>query len=151
MHKWTITTTATGKKRQVQVILYERLQDLRGAVTKYENKNGKSEHLDADVIAICHSFFTQKIGKKQEVELEYPLVNIIRLSREYLTPMIIAHEFAHAAQHIYGLDYLMSWKNPMNGANEEFAEIYGELFNAFWPMIHTQVTFKNSNRTTIKI
>ena len=146
MHKYTITTGITGTKRKVKVIVYERQQDLKGAVTKYGESTGDYSNVDKDLLAVCHNFSTIHIGKGTEIASPY--TNIIRLSREHLTPRIIAHEFVHAAQHIYSLDYPDD-TDPMHGANEEFAHLYGELFNAFWPMIHTQVRFKSTHTTKI--
>jgi hypothetical protein len=138
VNEYTIATHITGKKRIVKVRIYERLQDLRGAETRYKNWSGFKDE-NNDFVGICHSWYSVYINPNGE-EYEREWVNLIRLCREHLTPTIIAHEFAHAAQWIYSLDFPDD-KEPMRSDNEEFAYLYGELLGAFWPMVHDAVIF----------
>ena len=147
MNKWTITTQITGKKRSVEVRLYNRAQDLKSAVTKYAKRWG-DESTDGNFLAICHNFRGEYVDKNGEL-YEFPLTNIIRLSREHLTPAIVAHEFIHAVEHMFSIDYadkLYKEGEP----NEDFAYLYGELFGSFWPMVHNQVNLYPPPSTDIE-
>lgn len=132
--RWTITTHVTDKRRDVDLILYQRRSDLRGAAAKFARTIGEKRRA-FDGLAVCHGF--QRFNYRDGVETESPLVSIIRLSTEDLSPLIVAHEVAHAAQHIYGIDY--SDDRPiiehMHSGNENFAYLYGELFGAVWKCI----------------
>lgn len=134
--RWLITTHTTGRPRQVEVRLYTDLNHLRGAATRY-TADVASPIDFSNAAGTCHGFVREREGKNGEW-IQHPLCAIIRLAADHLTPLIVAHEVAHAAQHIYGLDYDDGEPiaEHMHSGNEDFAYLYGELFNAvhgiFW-------------------
>lgn len=128
---WRVTTHVTGTRRAVEVRLYSDLNHLRGAATRYAASAGESISY-SEAAGTCHGFTTEKFVRGEW--RERPLVAIIRFAETHLTPLIIAHEVAHASQHIYGLDF--DDEKPvaehMHSGNEDFAYLYGELFAAVW-------------------
>lgn len=129
--RWVVTTHVTGKPRAVEVRLYTDLNHLRGAATRYAAWSGESVSF-SEAAATCHGFTREKFVRGEW--REHPTVAIIRFAETHLSPLIIAHEVAHAAQHIYGLDF--DDEKPiaehMHSGNEDFAFLTGELFAAVW-------------------
>lgn len=138
--RWTITTHVTGKPRRVDVVLYNRVGDLRRAASRFARVIGEKPGRFNDALGVCHGFNRFTINA-DGTESEDDLVGIIRLTATDLTPLIISHEIAHAAQHIYGLDY--SDDRPvidhMHSGNEDFAHLYGELFAAAWGVLGSAI------------
>lgn len=134
MRLWTISTHVTGRRRDVELRLYDDLAHMRRAATAWASrKHAASDFREA--AAVAHGF--QRLTYANGVEVEKPLVAIIRLARSHVTPKIVSHEVAHAAQHIYGLDYDDGEPviNHMHSGNEDFAYLYGELFAAAWTCV----------------
>lgn len=136
-HTWVITTYVTGRPRAVEVRLYRDVNHLRGAATRHNAWSGEHGAF-TDAVGVCHGFTRGRIDASGEWH-EDETVAIIRLAETHLTPLIISHEVAHAAQHIYGLDY--ADEQPvdahMHSGNEDFAHLLGELFDATWRIFHT--------------
>lgn len=122
----------TGRPRTVEVRLYTDVNHLRGAATRFNSWSGEKGTF-ADTVGLCHGF-TRGHFDADGAWREDVVVSIIRLAETHLTPLIISHEVAHAAQHIYGLDH--DDERPiaehMHSGNEAFAHLYGELFAGVW-------------------
>jgi hypothetical protein len=135
---WTITIHESGQPREVEVVLYERVADMRRAATRFARVVGEKAGSFNDAAGVCHGF--QRIRVNADgTEKDSPLVSIIRLHQEALTVKVLSHEVAHAAQHIYGIDLI---EPPMtdaidhfHSANEAFAHLYGELYAAAWSVL----------------
>lgn len=126
---WTITIHATGKPRDVDVFLYDKIGHLRSAATKFANAWSADGTNFSDTEAICHG--VQKIHvAKDGTETEEPLAVILRFARGRNDPVIVAHEVAHAAQHLYRLDCLddRPAEEHFYADNETFAYLLSELF-----------------------
>lgn len=125
--RWEVTTHVTGKPRTVEVRLYTDVNHLRGAATRHNKWSGEKGTWE-DTVGICHGFTRGRYDANGEWD-EDQTVAIIRLAETHLTPLIIIHEVAHAAQHIYGLDYDDDRRieDHMHSGNEEFAHLMGEL------------------------
>lgn len=131
--RWEVTTHVTGKPRTVEVRLYSDVNHLRGAATRHNRWSGEKGSSFKDTVGICHGFTRGRFGADGEWD-EDQTVAIIRLAETYLTPLIVIHEAAHAAQHIYGLDYDdgKPVEEHMHSGNEDFAHLMGELAAAIW-------------------
>lgn len=139
-NRWLITTDITGKPRAIEIRLYTDLNHLRGAATRHYAWSGE-QGTTKDMLAVCHGFTRGNVNASGDWD-EDLTVAIIRLTRTHLTPLIISHEVAHAAQHIYGLDYEdhRPVVDHMHAGNEDFAQLLGELFAAVWAIFATRVT-----------
>jgi hypothetical protein len=137
--KWTITTWVTGARRDVDLVLYDNLTIMRRESTRFAKHIGEKAPDFHEAQGVCHGFERIHISK-DSTETSDPLSAIIRLSRGSITPLIVSHEVAHAAQHIYLLDVLgydskQLATNHFTAGNEEFAHLYGELFSAAWTSV----------------
>lgn len=140
MRHWTITTYASGRKRQIDLRLYKSPRELRAAATRFVRQWEKPANKFTDTLGVVHGFQHIRIND-DDTETEQDLVAIIRLAENHLTPTIISHEIAHAAQHLYGLDILKPDDNAedlFTSGNEEFAWITGELFAAVWTAVNSK-------------
>lgn len=140
---WTVTVHVTGRPREVDVLLYDTLRDLRSAATRYVNRWEKpSPGKFAHTLALVHAARRYRVlddGSEQE----HPGVAIIRFSRQELTPLIVAHEVMHATAAIYGFDMLKAddlAEDHFDSGNEPLAELYGELFGAVWGVVREAVS-----------
>lgn len=139
MRHWTITTYASGRKREIDLRLYKSPRELRAAATRFTHQWETLSDKFIDTLGVCHGFNFIRIHK-DGTETEQDLAAIIRLSEGHLTPTIVSHEVAHAAQHLYGLDLLKKTDKAADlftSGNEDFAYLTGELFAAVWSAIHT--------------
>ncbi len=132
MKRWVITTHVTGTPRAVDLRLYTDVNHLRGAATRHNTWSGESGTY-ADAVGVCHGFTRGHYDADGNWD-EDVTVAIVRLTVTHLTPLIVSHEVAHAAQHIYSLDYSddRHVDEHMHAGNEDFAHILGELFAATW-------------------
>lgn len=130
--RWVVTTHVTGKPRAVEVRLYSDVNHLRGAATRYNAWSGESGTYRG-ALGVCHGFTRGRVGADGAWD-EDEIVAIIRLAEPHLTPLIVLHEAAHAAQHIYGLDYDdgSPIEDHMHAGNEDFAHLMGELGDAIF-------------------
>lgn len=136
--RWVVTTHVTGKPRAVEVRLYGDVNHLRGAATRHNAWSGETGTY-RDAVGVCHGFTRGHVGPDGEWD-EDVVVAILRLAATHLTPLIISHEVAHAAQHIYGLDFddAQIVGEHMHAGNENFAHLYSELFAAVWRIFHCE-------------
>lgn len=125
--QWVVTTQVTGKPRAVEVRLYSDVNHLRGAATRHNSWTGETGTY-RDAVGVCHGFTRGRVGANGEWD-EDEIVAIIRFAETHLSPLIVLHEVAHAAQHIYGLDYDdgAPLEDHMHAGNEDFAHLMGEL------------------------
>ena len=131
---WTITTHLTGRPRDVDVFLYDKLSHMRGAATRHSKAWETDPEGFAHAAAVTHGF--RMFGILADgTEEEAARAAIIRFSRERITPEIVSHEVTHAAQHLYGLDCVGEGdkaKDHFDSANETFAYLLGDLFSTVW-------------------
>lgn len=139
--RWIVTTHVTGKPRAVEVRLYSDVNHLRGAATRHNRWSGEKGLSLSDTVGICHGFVRGRYDAQGEWD-EDVVVAIIRLAETHLTPLIVLHEVAHAAQHIYGLDYDdgKPIEEHMHSGNEDFAHLMGELGAAIWDIFADAAT-----------
>jgi hypothetical protein len=107
---------------------------MRGEATRFARHIGEKTGHFKDSLGVCHGFSYIRIHPDGS-ETEHPRAALIRFNTDNLTPLVISHEIAHAAQHLYGLDMLKDDDQPSDlftSGNEDFAYILGELFNAAW-------------------
>lgn len=136
--RWTITTHATGRPRDIDVYLYDRPAHMRAAATRHSKAWETDFEPFSNAAAVTHGFQHIRIHD-DGTEEEQQLAAIIRFSRENLTPEIIAHEVAHAAQHLYRLDCFNEGdpaEDHFGSANETFAYLLGDLFEIIWTILH---------------
>lgn len=127
---WEVTTHVTGKPRTVEIRLYSDVNHLRGAATRHNAWSGETGTF-TEAAGVCHGFTRGRVGPDGRWD-EDQTVAIIRLAETHLNPLVIIHEVAHAAQHIYGLDYDdgKHVEEHMHSGNEDFAYLMGELGSA---------------------
>lgn len=130
--RWEVTTHVTGKPRTVEVRLYTDVNHLRGAATRHNAWSSEQGGYE-DAVGVCHGFTRGRVDAAGNWD-EDQTVAIIRLAEPHITPLIVLHEAAHAAQHIYGLDYDDGKPagEHMHSGNEDFAHLMGELGAAIW-------------------
>lgn len=141
MHKWEIRTHASGRPRVIDVRLYKSRKELRAAATRWCRTAGTDDDFTG-AGGVCHGFRSIWIDD-DGTETEQELCAIVRLSETDLTPLVVSHEIAHAAQHIYGLDLLPEGANAaecFTAGNEDFAYLMGELFAAAWRVLRNAET-----------
>jgi len=133
--RWIITTHVTGKPREIEVFLYDRVQDLRASAARFvRGWDRDAQFLDA--LGIVHGF--TRYNDADDYSEPDSRVAIIRLARRGLTPLIVAHEVQHAVAHIYSLDHLSEGDlaaDHFDSGNEDLAHLYGEIFGALWPLV----------------
>jgi hypothetical protein len=129
---WQVTTHVTGKRRRVDLYLYSDANHLRGAATRHNAWSGETGGY-AEAVGVCHGFTRGHVDRNGDW-IEDDTVAIIRLTETHLSPLVICHEVAHAAQHIYGLDHTdeRHVDEHMHSGNEDFAHLMGELYAAVW-------------------
>lgn len=128
--RWTITTHATGRPRDVDVYLYDKVSHMRAAATRHSKLWETDFAPFGDAVAVTHGFQHIRVNGDGSEE-EQPLAAILRFSRDKLTPEIVAHEVTHAAQHLYVLDCVGEHDlaaDHYSAANETFAYLLGDLF-----------------------
>ena len=137
---WTITTDLTGRRRDVDVFLYDKLSHLRAAATRHSKAWEPDFEPLVYATAVCHGFRGFRINPDGSEE-ERTDAAILRFARGHVTPVIVAHEVVHAAQHLYGLDCLTtdSAKDHFTVDNERFAYLVGDLFNTVFNLFHEPI------------
>lgn len=136
MRTWTITTYATARPRDIELHLYDDALSMKAAANKWALEAGTGENFDY-AEGICHGFEPTWVDD-DGVQHEDNLVCLIRLHTKRLQPEVVAHEVAHAAQHLYRLDAMDGTEmlaDYMHAANETFAWILGEVFGAVWSAV----------------
>ena len=138
--KWTITTYVNDQQRDVELVVYDTLGAMRREATKWANRitPGQADFSNAE--GVCHGFDLIRYYE-DGTERKHPHAATVRLAKGYTSPLIVSHEIAHAAQHLYALDFLSFDSKELavdhfDAANEDFAHLYGELFSAAWGAIN---------------
>jgi len=125
-----VTTRHSGRKRAVTVKVYDDLDDMRTAATRYARHNGTSEPGSfGDAHGVTHAFQVMTIGPDGEVQSSSEAAALIRFWRQRLGTGVVTHEVAHAAAAIYEQDWLPNHGPIHEGlANEEvFCYLVGDL------------------------
>lgn len=103
--RFTLTVTPGEVPRDVEVVVYDTLRAMRGAITRFEKlRNGAKRGEFNDTCGICHRFERFDIGPnggKLDSDL---LCAIVRLAEPYLGIGIVSHELTHAAVWIRELE-----------------------------------------------
>ena len=109
--------------RDVNVVVYDNVQGLRIAATRYDNRHKsrkrRSRGAYSRTLGVCHRF--ELLGDKGE---SLPLCAIVRLAEPNLGVGIVSHEMAHAALWVYEL---AENKPLVCDSDEPFAWVLGEL------------------------
>lgn len=143
--RWTISIHRTGRHRDVDVFLYDQLSHMRGAATKHSKDWEGNSGGFSNALAVTHGFQLIRING-DGTETEMPQAVIIRFARTHINPEIVAHEVAHAAQHLYGMDCIPDGdaaKDHFDAGNETFAHLAGDLFSAVWHLFHESIEEKS--------
>lgn len=90
--RFRVSTHASGTLRRVSVQVYEDVEELRAAATRYI---GAEPLYFAESLGVCHAY--REAGTTAA---------LIRLWRQRLGTSIIVHEVTHAAMGIYRMDWL---------------------------------------------
>lgn len=135
---WTINTHLSGVEREIEVYLYDDKFKLRRAAREHNRRWSPSPDGFRHAVGVTHGYTRIQIGA-DGTETPHPQAVTLRLARGFLTPEIVAHEVAHAAQHLYGLDLYESegaeLTDHWNAGNEKFAHLLGGLFTAVWGLL----------------
>lgn len=127
--RWTISTDVSGPTRDIELLLYDEPEHLRSAAASWSLMPGQYNNAHGAV----HGFRGSHVGGDGTKRVK-PLCAIMRLCRGHLGPEQISHEVAHLAQHLYGLDMLDTYgflaADHFHPDNDDFAYLFGELFNA---------------------
>lgn len=120
------------------MILYDKLAHLRAAATRHAARWVPDPLGHDGTLAVTHGFQRIRIHA-DGTEEEHPLAVILRFARRYVTPEIVSHEVAHAAQHLYGMDCIPeddTARDHFTAANETFAHLNSDLFSTVWELVH---------------
>lgn len=113
-----ITINEGRKPMVVQVKVHESVAALRGAATRFDQRNGDKQGDGSDTLGICHRFHL----------MNEDLVAIVRLAPPHVGVGMVAHELSHAAVWLWEIENKFSKKVPLNCGNDEwFAFVLGEL------------------------
>lgn len=140
--KWTITTYVNGQQREVSLVVYDTLGMMRREATRWA-KRVTPFYVDfTEAVGVCHGFERIRVYA-DDTEKKHPHAATVRLARGHTSILIVSHEIAHAAQHLYSLDFLGVESKELavdhfDAANEDFAHLYGELFAAAWSAINSE-------------
>ena len=122
------------------MFLYDKLSHMRGAATRHSKAWEKNPEGFAHAAAVTHGFQTFKINP-DGTEEESQRASIIRFARTRITPEIVSHGVAHAAQHLYGIDCIPEGdkaEDHFDSANEKFAYLLGDLFSTVWGLVNEE-------------
>lgn len=117
-----LSSRALGEKVRVRVYIYDTLDEMRAAGTRF---NG-NEHSDA-------AGLTQAYANRDDTSC----LPIIRLARTHLDSTYVSHEMHHAATALWGAHVRATGCDAgLTHYNEEFAylfsDLYGRLIAALW-------------------
>lgn len=116
---FTINIHDARKSLAVQVKIHDNIPALRGACTRYHQREDRRDEADfSDTLGICHRFHM----------MNDPLVALVRLAPPHIGAAMVAHEMAHAAVWLWEVQHKFNRKIPLTCANDEwFCWILGEL------------------------
>lgn len=124
MKKFQISTRRTGKKRQINVIVYDDVKRMREHATLWTKRvQGK-----ADDFSDCEGVTHREEWIDVKTDESMPYCGTIRLHKGRLGVGIVAHEVTHAALWIYELDIERNGVNTVDiGKEEIFCYIVSDL------------------------
>lgn len=129
-----------GPKRYVRIYLYDTVEELRKAASRFHYEAPDSDTNKASGIFTPPTQHFKYAKDGSETDLTDPHYGgMIRLARGHLTTEVIAHECIHAACAIYRLDITKSvvlWTH-CNLREEQFAYLVGQLTDeVMWVLRH---------------
>lgn len=126
---FTIATDRIGPRRWWRVRIHSDVEHLRDAAHRHRPLHGRDWWNEC--FGCCHPtrWLEQEDGSRQ-----YPVsgyAGLIRFSVDYFTAEIVAHELVHAAAATYRMNVCPDVRlgSGCGRREEEFAYIYGELYN----------------------
>lgn len=130
---WIINTSVSGKEREINIVLYEDIEEMRADALGFSRQIGEDipdDHYE-HAAAVSHAY--EMID--EETEEQQPEIGTLRFCTDYLDSMILAHESVHIAQWLYRLDALGGESvelavDHFHGGNEAFAHMVSDVFGA---------------------
>ena len=130
---WIINTSVSGKEREINIVLYEDIEEMRADALDFSRRIGEDisdDHYE-HAAAVSHAYETID----EETEEKQPEIGTLRFCADYLDSMILAHESVHIAQWLYQLDVLGTESTELavehfHGGNEAFAHMVSDVFGA---------------------
>ena len=130
---WVIDTSVSGKEREINLVLYEDIEEMRADALSFSRQIGEEvpdDHYE-HAAAVSHAY--EMID--EETEEQQPEIGTLRFCVDYLNSMILAHESVHIAQWLYRLDVLGGESvelavDHFDGGNEVFAHMVSVVFGA---------------------
>lgn len=130
---WVIDTSVSGKEREINLVLYEDIEEMRSDALSFSRQIGEEvpdDHYE-HAAAVSHAY--EMVDK--ETEEQQPEIGTLRFCVDYLNSMILAHEAVHIAQWLYRLDVLGGESvelavDHFHGGNEAFAHMVSDVFGA---------------------
>lgn len=130
---WVIDTSVSGKEREINLVLYEDIEEMRADALSFSQQIGEEvpdDHYE-HAAAVSHAY--EMID--EETEEQQPEIGTLRFCVDYLNSMILAHESVHIAQWLYRLDVLGGESTELavdhfHGGNEAFAHMVSDVFGA---------------------
>ena len=131
---WVIDTSVSGKEREINLVLYEDIEEMRADALGFSRGIGEQDIPDdhyEHAAAVSHAYETID----EETEEQQPEIGTLRFCVDYLDSMILAHESVHIAQWLYQLDVLGTESTELavehfHGGNEAFAHMLSDVFGA---------------------
>ena len=130
---WVIDTSVSGKEREINLVLYEDIEEMRSDALGLARQIGEDIPDDhyKHAAAVSHAY--EMID--EETEEQQPEIGTLRFCADYLDSMILAHEAVHIAQWLYRLDVLGGESvelavDHFDGGNEVFAHMVSDVFGA---------------------
>ena len=130
---WVIDTSVSGKEREINLVLYEDIEEMRSDALGFARQIGEDipdDHYE-HAAAVSHAYETID----EETEEQQSEIGTLRFCADYLDSMILAHEAVHIAQWLYRLDVLGGESvelavDHFDGGNEVFAHMVSDVFGA---------------------
>lgn len=131
---WIINTSVSGKEREINLVLYEDIEEMRADALGFSHGIGEQDipedHYE-HAAAVSHAY--EVID--EETEEQQAEIGTLRFCVDYLDNMILAYEAVHIAQWLYRLDVLGGESAELavdhfDGGNEAFAHMVSDVFGA---------------------
>ena len=126
---FTVSSTATGKRRSVVVFVYDTRAEMFAAANAF--RPGSAE---GDVGALCHG-----LSGVAPPPPHRRVLAIVRLHRGQLGVQTVSHEMAHAAAQIYCFDKVRRYSSALahiHAGNEPLAYLVGDLTGRTYENLH---------------
>ncbi|WP_454175003.1 hypothetical protein [Gordonia sputi] len=120
-----VSSQATGEKRTVRVWVYDTVEEMREAATRF---NGTDHSRSGGVTQRYQRVRTDTDGRR----VVHGSTNIVQLCRQHLGTTVVVHEINHAAVSIYGssLQGNEFAIDLLDNANETLAYLQSDLTGA---------------------